>query len=266
MSVSVCGYPYSTNRLLRYPSKHVDRIDYEVSTGNLRRHAQCCDPDETPATEMITTYAHGVTYTPARLHLLLALWCSRRHRPYAIVEDPEIQEILRMLYSKVHIPSRYTVSRDVKVLHREMQLALIELLAVSSLSFRRSTVFLVELYLHSLFQSLPCRLHICVDGWTSPNVLSFLGITVHWHWDGEIRHVILDFIRYDHRGLPSIRCTLGYLPSTFQSHKCAYWGVPRRKGGGMLEGIRNTRQSTYLLGDVLVLSIDLNLAGARSHL
>lgn len=25
--------------------------------------------------------------------------------------------------------------------------------------------------------------------------MSFLGITVHWHWDGEIRHIILDFVR-----------------------------------------------------------------------
>ncbi|OJT02301.1 hypothetical protein TRAPUB_7171 [Trametes pubescens] len=39
------------------------------------------------------------------------------------------------------------------------------------------------------------HLHICMDSWTSPNGMSFLGITVHWHWDGEIRHIILDFIR-----------------------------------------------------------------------
>lgn len=118
--------------LNRYPTKHVDRADSEDSTGNLRRHADCCDPDETPETELLATYAHGVTYTAARMRLLLALWCARRHRPYAIVEDPEIKEIFRMLYPRVYIPSRTTVSRDVRVIHRDMQEALIELLAVST--------------------------------------------------------------------------------------------------------------------------------------
>ncbi|KAH9851006.1 hypothetical protein C2E23DRAFT_715465, partial [Lenzites betulinus] len=32
----------------KYPSKHVDRIDYEDSTGNLKCHGDCCDPDDTP--------------------------------------------------------------------------------------------------------------------------------------------------------------------------------------------------------------------------
>ncbi|OJT02096.1 hypothetical protein TRAPUB_7442 [Trametes pubescens] len=164
----------STYRFIckKYPTKHVDRADSEDSTGNLRRHADCCDPDETAESDLLSIYAHGVTYTAQRMRLLLALWCARRHRPYAIVEDPEIQEVFRMLYSRVYIPSRTTVSRDVRTLHRDMKLGLMQLLA-----------------------GLSCRLHLCVDGWTSPNVLSFLGITVHWHWDGEIRHVILDFVR-----------------------------------------------------------------------
>ncbi|RPD53482.1 hypothetical protein L226DRAFT_466872, partial [Lentinus tigrinus ALCF2SS1-7] len=41
----------------RYPSKHVDRSDYEDSTGNLKRHADSCDPDETPESESITAFA-----------------------------------------------------------------------------------------------------------------------------------------------------------------------------------------------------------------
>ncbi|OJT15227.1 hypothetical protein TRAPUB_8205 [Trametes pubescens] len=44
-------------------------------------------------------------------------------------------------------------------------------------------------------RGLPSHIHVCVDGWTSPNVLAFLGITVHWHWEGKIHHVILDFMR-----------------------------------------------------------------------
>jgi hypothetical protein len=40
------------------------------------------------------------------------------------------------------------------------------------------------------------KLHIGVDGWTSPNVFSFLGITVHQVIEGRIQMFILDFIKY----------------------------------------------------------------------
>ena len=45
-------------------------------------------------------------------------------------------------------------------------------------------------------QSYPGRLHLCVDGWTSPNVIAFIGATVHWVVDGHMQSVILDFIKY----------------------------------------------------------------------
>lgn len=47
------------------------------------------------------------------MRYLAALWCARRHRPYAIVEDPELVAIFQMLYSKVELPSRFSISRDV---------------------------------------------------------------------------------------------------------------------------------------------------------
>ena len=105
--------------LFRYPSRHVDRTDYEDSTGNLRRHVLACDPDETPENEMITSYAQGVTYSAPRVRFLLAMWCARRHRPFAIVDDPEFRELLSMLYARVQIPSRHTVSRDVQTIMDE---------------------------------------------------------------------------------------------------------------------------------------------------
>jgi putative exporter of polyketide antibiotics len=48
----------------------------------------------------------------------------------------------------------------------------------------------------SHWQSYPGRLHLCVDGWTSPNVIAFLGATVHWVVDGRMESLILDFIKY----------------------------------------------------------------------
>ncbi|RPD54706.1 hypothetical protein L226DRAFT_470113, partial [Lentinus tigrinus ALCF2SS1-7] len=165
-----------------YPSKHVDRADYEDSTGNLKRHADLCDPDDTPEAEAITAFAHGSTYLPARLRFLLAMWCAARHRPFAVVDDPEFKTILRMLYGKVELPSRVTVSRDVQRIVEETK---------TSLMKRFETLTGVN----ASAQNLKGKVHLCVDGWTSPNVISFLGVTAHWHEDAEIRHVILDFIR-----------------------------------------------------------------------
>lgn len=170
---------------IRCPSKHVDRANYEYSTGNLKRHVDSCEPDDTPKGEKISAFAHGVTYTPLRMRLFLALWCARHHRPYAIVEDPELQNIFCMLYAKVKIPSRSTVSRDVQLLHREMKSALVALLLVSERRVNCAFQPLLML-IFTMLQGLPLRIHVCVNGWTSSNVLAFLGITVHWHWEGKI--------------------------------------------------------------------------------
>jgi ribosomal protein S26 len=44
----------------------------------------------------------------------IALWVARRHRPFAIVEDDELLDIFKDLNNKIEVPSRFTVSRDVK--------------------------------------------------------------------------------------------------------------------------------------------------------
>ena len=64
--------------------------------------------------ERIETFAHGSTYSKARMRYLLGMWVSRRSRPYIIVQDPELLEIFKMLYAKVEVPHPTTLSRDVK--------------------------------------------------------------------------------------------------------------------------------------------------------
>lgn len=120
--------------LLRHPSKHVDRMEYQESTGNLSRHVKACEPEETPETELITAYASGAQYSPARLRFLVAMWCARRHRAFQIVEDPEFHEILRMLYAKAQVPSRVTVSRDVQDIHAMAKANVVEMFNVSAIT------------------------------------------------------------------------------------------------------------------------------------
>ena len=95
------------------PRVAVRRAPYEDSTSNLKRHIRNCVPEDTPQTQMISAYAHGVTYSFARLRYFIAMWCARRHRPFSIVEDEEFKEMMAMLYPKVRLPSRYMVSRDI---------------------------------------------------------------------------------------------------------------------------------------------------------
>jgi hypothetical protein len=44
----------------------------------------------------------------------LALWVSRHHCPFAIVEDDKLVDIFTDLNNKVEVPSRFTILRDVK--------------------------------------------------------------------------------------------------------------------------------------------------------
>ena len=52
-----------------------------------------------------------------------------------------------------------------------------------------------HLLFSNVLQSFPGKLHIGVDGWTSPNVFSFLGLLVHGENEGKLYSMILDFIR-----------------------------------------------------------------------
>ena len=106
-------------------------MDYQDSTGNLSRHVKMCEPQDTQEAEMITAFAAGVTYSPARLRFLLAMWVARRHRPFTVVEDPEFQQIVRMLYAKAQLPSHVTLLCDVQAIFAECKGKLIDYLQVS---------------------------------------------------------------------------------------------------------------------------------------
>ena len=97
-----------------------------------------------------------------------------------------------MLYTKVQLPSRITLSHDVQAIFAECKGKVIDYFQVCL----RSHLHLNVLVLTTTFiQQVPGKIHICVDGWTSPNVISCLGVTAHWHEDGKVKHIILDFIK-----------------------------------------------------------------------
>jgi hypothetical protein len=66
----------------------------------------------------------------------LALWAVRRHRPFAIVADPEFIDILIDLNNKVTVPSPTTLSRDVREIFSMSRLKVASILQVCFLCIR----------------------------------------------------------------------------------------------------------------------------------
>lgn len=151
----------------------MSRARHNESTSNLVRHVDRCEPANTPESRAIIAFAQGSTYNPATHRMKIALWVTRRHRPFSIVEDPELLDIFHDLNNKVVTPSASTVSRDVK-----------EIFLIS-----RHTV-------RQVLQAYPGKLHLIVDGWTSPQVISFLGTCIAMISAGKLVVIILDFIKY----------------------------------------------------------------------
>lgn len=100
--------------LNRNPSVVILRNREDDSTGNLGRHAERCSGKRTKESRVMEDFAHGSTYSAARLRYLLNLWIVRRHRPFSIVEDTELIDILQMFCDHVTVPSARTISRDVQ--------------------------------------------------------------------------------------------------------------------------------------------------------
>ncbi|KAF8584357.1 hypothetical protein K439DRAFT_1346259, partial [Ramaria rubella] len=98
------------------------------------------------------------------------LWVACRHRPYAIIQDPELLEIFKMLYEPAQIPSPCTLSRDIQE------------------AFDISCVQVARAY--------EGKLHLRVNGWVAPNVFSYLGVTVTRCSAGDLITMVLDFIWY----------------------------------------------------------------------
>lgn len=98
-----------------------------------------------------------------------------------------------MLRSDMKLPSLQTIVRDVVQYVEFTDNSVRSFFAVSS-----SVIFIFYCYTSNLnfLKRIPGRFHIGVDGWTSPNVISFIAITVHFVHDGKICKMILDFIPY----------------------------------------------------------------------
>ncbi|KAG2015978.1 hypothetical protein CC2G_009195 [Coprinopsis cinerea AmutBmut pab1-1] len=157
----------------RNPSVEIQRRRYDDSTSNLVKHVKLCDPSKSVESEAIKVFAYGSSYHPAKHWVKLGIWVARRNRPFAIVEDPELREIFEDLNSAVQHVSRHTVPRDIIEIHNHTK------------------DHIIKFFEHNVEGSI----HIGVDGWTSPNIFAFLGVTVHYISEGLLKMLTLDFVK-----------------------------------------------------------------------
>ncbi|KAF8581924.1 hypothetical protein K439DRAFT_1288997, partial [Ramaria rubella] len=86
------------------PSKSVTRSCMDDLMSNLIAHKTRCAPKQVTGSSSIKSFVHGSMYSYSRMRYLLTLWVAWCHRPYAIVQDAELLQILHMLYEPVDIP------------------------------------------------------------------------------------------------------------------------------------------------------------------
>jgi hypothetical protein len=144
-----------------------------------------CAPPTAASGQSIKVYSSGTKYNRVTHHMNIVLWVSCWHRPFAIIENPELLSIFSYLNKNVKTPSASIVSHNVK-----------EIFQWSQKSVAPSQCHIpYRLHILTFLQKYAGHLHICVDGWTSPQVISFLGITITFIQDGKIESIILDFVK-----------------------------------------------------------------------
>jgi hypothetical protein len=74
-------------------------------------------------------------YRHERLHTLILRWVTGCRRLMSIVGDPEFVEMINALNPQAVIPSRNTVTRDIKLMYSLAKASLKDLLQVSKLVY-----------------------------------------------------------------------------------------------------------------------------------
>jgi hypothetical protein len=85
----------------------------DVSTGNLMKHANMCQPKASSASTLVMQKFTG-GYSCEGFCWLLLPWIICKNWPYALVEDEELGNIFWMLNSKVQVPCTNTLVGDIK--------------------------------------------------------------------------------------------------------------------------------------------------------
>ncbi|TEB21273.1 hypothetical protein FA13DRAFT_1717095 [Coprinellus micaceus] len=102
----------------------------DEATSNLNHHVKACALAPSSQTQVLAQYVQGHSYSYARHHVGLVLWCAHCGRPFSIVEDGELIDLFKQAFAGVQMPSHVTVLRDMKEIHTMTKAHLQEMLRI----------------------------------------------------------------------------------------------------------------------------------------
>jgi len=115
---------------------------------------------------------------------------SESLRPFAIVEDRGFKSLMKTGRPEYYLPSKSTVSRDVRLVFVNVRKRMAKMMQVS----RYYTQSLAATILNILPQEYEGNLNFATDAWTSPNHKSFVAVSVHFEHRGKPMCIILDVV------------------------------------------------------------------------
>ncbi|KAG8778498.1 hypothetical protein FRC12_024947 [Ceratobasidium sp. 428] len=95
------------------------RIGY-TTTSQLKYHVQNCKGKPTVVLEDYGIFGGSQTPSAYDVRETVALWCAESARPFIIVQDPQFRRLMPRTVRKL-LPSRVTVSNDVKKIYKAVQ-------------------------------------------------------------------------------------------------------------------------------------------------
>ncbi|KAG8706006.1 hypothetical protein FRC09_002632 [Ceratobasidium sp. 395] len=129
------------------------RIGY-TTTSQLKYHVQGCKGKQTVVLEDYGIFGGSQTPSAYDVRETVALWTAESARPFTIVQDPQFRRLMPPTVRKL-LPSRTTISEDVKTIYKEVQND-----AKAILKKSRGV------------------LHLALDMCTAPNMADFMGVVV----------------------------------------------------------------------------------------
>lgn len=108
-------------------------------------------------------------------------------RPFSIVEDCGFRSLMKTGRPEYYLPSRPTVSRDVKEVFLKVRKRIGTMLQVRAVFSSRSSIL-------TRYQAYDGSLSFGTDAWTSPNSKAYIAITVHLEQNGVPLCLLLDLV------------------------------------------------------------------------
>lgn len=118
-------------------------------------------------------------------------WVSESMRPFNIVEDRGFRSLMKTGRPEYYLPSRFTISRDVKEVFIKVRKRIARVLQASW------QCVLDMVRTHAVMagdQEHDGKLSFGTDAWTSPNSKAYIAVTVHLEQKGVPLSLILDLV------------------------------------------------------------------------